>query len=70
MKITAHQLRILELLLQGMSDKEIASELKTSRHAVSEQFWRMYRGLGITSGIKRVKLATMAYQQLRYLLND
>src|SRR5580692_8602823 len=54
--------QIVELLLQGCDNTEIASELKMARRTVKAHFNRLFLRFGITSGIKRVKLATLLYR--------
>jgi len=55
--------QIVELLLQGCDNAEIASELKMARRTVKAHFNRLFLRFGINSGIKRVKLATLLYRR-------
>jgi DNA-binding NarL/FixJ family response regulator len=55
--------QIVELLLQGCDNAEIASELKMARRTVKAHFNRLFLRFGITDGIKRVKLATLLYRR-------
>src|ERR1700739_1187835 len=54
--------QIVELLLQGCDNDEIARQLKMARRTVKAHFNRLFLRFGITSGIKRVKLATFMYR--------
>jgi DNA-binding NarL/FixJ family response regulator len=53
------ELQIVGLLLQGCDNAEIARELKMARRTVKAHFNRLFLRFGISSGIKRVKLATL-----------
>jgi DNA-binding NarL/FixJ family response regulator len=55
--------QIVELLLQGCDNAEIARELKMARRTVKAHFNRLFLRFGISSGIKRVKLATLMYRR-------
>src|SRR5712692_6025650 len=55
--------QIAELLIQGCDNAEIASQLKMARRTVKAHFNRLFLRFGITSGIKRVKLATLLYRR-------
>src|SRR5256884_9976585 len=55
--------QITELLLQGCDNSEIAGQLQMARRTVKAHFNRLFMRLGITGGIKRVKLATMLYRR-------
>jgi hypothetical protein len=54
--------QVADLLLQGCDNAEIAEQLKMPRRTVKAHFQRMFVRFGITSGIKRVKLATLLYR--------
>lgn len=54
--------QIVELLLQGCDNDEIARQLNTARRTVKAHFHRLFLRFGITGGIKRVKLATLLYR--------
>ncbi len=55
--------QIVELLLQGCDNAEIAKQLKMARRTVKAHFNRLFLRFGITGGIKRVKLATLLYRR-------
>jgi hypothetical protein len=55
--------QIVELLLQGCDNDEIARQLKMARRTVKAHFNRLFLRFGITGGIKRVKLATLLYRR-------
>jgi DNA-binding NarL/FixJ family response regulator len=55
--------KIINLLLQGYENPEIARELDIAERTVKAHFNRMFRRFGIRGGIKRVKLATMLYKK-------
>src|SRR6195256_3024509 len=55
--------QIVELLLQGCDNAEIAQQLKMARRTVKAHFNRLFQRFGIKGGIKRVKLATMLYRR-------
>jgi DNA-binding NarL/FixJ family response regulator len=55
--------QIVELLLQGCDNAEIASQLKMARRTVKAHFNRLFLRFGINGGIKRVKLATLLYRR-------
>src|SRR5207302_4733894 len=55
--------QIVELLLQGCDNAEIASQLKIARRTVKAHFNRLFLRFGISGGIKRVKLATLLYRR-------
>jgi uncharacterized protein YbcV (DUF1398 family) len=55
--------QIVELLLQGCDNDEIARQLKMARRTVKAHFNRLFLRFGINGGIKRVKLATLLYRR-------
>jgi DNA-binding NarL/FixJ family response regulator len=55
--------QIVELLLQGCDNAEIARQLKMARRTVKAHFNRLFLRFGIHGGIKRVKLATLLYRR-------
>src|SRR2546422_8900302 len=55
--------QIVELLLQGCDNAEIARQLQMARRTVKAHFNRLFLRFGITGGIKRVKLATLLYRR-------
>jgi DNA-binding NarL/FixJ family response regulator len=60
-KITPRDLEVLRLLVQGCSNKEIASQLKISPRTVKQHLRTLFLRAGITEGRKRVKLATAMF---------
>src|SRR6478609_9107859 len=62
--------QIVDLLLQGCDNAEIASQLKMARRTVKAHFNRLFLRFGITGGIKRVKLATLLYRRQACLQMD
>src|SRR5260370_30611731 len=55
--------QIVELLVQGCNNAEIAKELKMARRTVKAHFNRLFLRFGITDRIKRVKLANLMYRR-------
>ena len=55
--------QIVELLLQGCDNAEIASQLNMARRTVKQHFNRLFMRYGIKDGIKRVKLAVLLYRE-------
>jgi len=55
--------QIIDLLLQGCDNSEIAQDLKIAERTVKAHFNRLFLRFGIKGGIKRVKLATMLYRR-------
>ena len=55
--------QIVELLLQGCVNAEIARELNMAPRTVKAHFNKLFLRFGISDGIKRVKLATMMYRR-------
>src|SRR5436309_9687668 len=51
-----------EHLLEGCDNAEIAGQLRIAQRTVKAYFNRLFLRFGITSGIKRVKLATCMYR--------
>jgi len=62
--------QIVELLLQGCGNLEIATQLKMARRTVKAHFNRLFLRFGIYGGIKRVKLATFLYRRQACLQLD
>jgi|GraSoiStandDraft_60_1057301.scaffolds.fasta_scaffold408583_2 hypothetical protein len=54
---------IVELLLEGCSNREIAETLKMKQRTVKAHLNRLFMRFGVSQGIKRVKLATMLYRE-------
>ena len=69
-RLSPREQQVVELLLQGCDNSEIASELKMARRTVKAHFNRLFLRFGITGGIKRVKLATMLYRRQSCLQMD
>jgi len=55
--------QIIALLLQGCDNREIARQLHMACRTVKSHFSCLFRRYGVTSGIKRVKLATLLYRR-------
>jgi DNA-binding NarL/FixJ family response regulator len=55
--------QIVELLLQGCDNSEIARDLNMAERTVKAHFNRLFLRFGIKGGIKRVKLATLLYRR-------
>lgn len=62
-KITPRDGQVLDLLVQGCSNKEIAKHLNISPRTVKQHLRTLFLRAGITQGRKRVKLATALYQK-------
>jgi DNA-binding NarL/FixJ family response regulator len=62
-KITERDEQVLNLLIQGCSNKEIAEQLNISPRTVKQHLRTLFLRAGITNGRKRVKLATAMYQK-------
>ncbi len=56
-KITERDQQVLKLLVQGCTNKEIASELRISPRTVKQHLRTLFLRAGIKDGRKRVKLA-------------
>src|SRR5579863_3646428 len=54
---------IVNLLLQGCGNAEIAKTIGMNRRTVKAHFNRLFAKFGINGGIKRVKLATLLYRR-------
>jgi DNA-binding NarL/FixJ family response regulator len=55
--------KIVDLLLQGCDNSEIARDLNIAERTVKAHFNRLFVRFGIKGGIKRVKLATLLYRR-------
>jgi len=64
-KITPRDEEVLQLLLQGCSNKEIAEQLRISSRTVKQHLRTLFLRAGIRDGRKRVKLATAMFQRDR-----
>ena len=62
-RLSPREKQVLDLLLQGCDNAEIASEMNIARRTVKAHFNRLFIRFGITGGVKRVKLATMLYRE-------
>ncbi|HMC73766.1 MAG TPA: LuxR C-terminal-related transcriptional regulator, partial [Terriglobales bacterium] len=61
-KVTSTDWKILNLLVSGADNSDIAKELKMSRRTVKAHFQKLFFLFGIVDGIKRVKLAVLIYR--------
>ena len=55
--------RVVDLLLEGCDNAEIAQQLGMKPRTVKAHFNRLFMRFGIEGGIKRVKLATLLYRK-------
>ena len=62
MKVTPREQQVLDLLVQGFSDKEIAGQLSISPRTVKQHLRTLFLRAGIRDGRKRVKLAIAAFE--------
>jgi DNA-binding NarL/FixJ family response regulator len=62
-KITPRDQQVLKLLVQGCSNKEIATQLNISPRTVKQHLRTLFLRAGIRDGRKRVKLATAMFQK-------
>jgi len=62
-KITERDQQVLQLLVQGCSNKEIAGQLNISPRTVKQHLRTLFLRAGIKDGRKRVKLATAVFQR-------
>lgn len=46
MKITKRKEQLLDLLVEGRTNKEMAEALQISEHTVKVHFWRMFQKIG------------------------
>lgn len=65
-KITPRDEQVLKLLVQGCSNKEIASQLNISPRTVKQHLRTLFLRAGIREGRKRVKLATAVFYKEQY----
>src|SRR5882762_10009929 len=61
MKVTPRDQQVLDLLVQGCSNKEIAGQLSISPRTVKQHLRTLFLRAGIKDGRKRVKLATAMF---------
>lgn len=62
-KITRRDQQVLQLLIQGCSNKEIAVELNISPRTVKQHLRTLFLRAGIREGRKRVILATAVFEK-------
>lgn len=62
-KITRRDQQVLNLLVQGCSNKEIAAQLAISPRTVKQHLRTLFLRAGIKQGRKRVILATAAFEK-------
>jgi DNA-binding NarL/FixJ family response regulator len=63
MKVTPRDQQVLDLLVQGCSNKEIAGQLSISPRTVKQHLRTLFLRAGIRDGRKRVRLATAAFEK-------
>ncbi len=63
-KITPRDQQVLDLLVQGCSNKEIAGQLSISPRTVKQHLRTLFLRAGIRGGRKRVRLATAAFEKM------
>src|ERR1700733_752674 len=66
-KVAPRERQIIELLLQGCDNSEIARDLNIAERTVKAHFNRLFMRFDIKGGIKRVKLATLLYRRQLWL---
>jgi DNA-binding NarL/FixJ family response regulator len=62
-KVTPRDRQVLDLLVQGCSNKEIAGQLHISPRTVKQHLRTLFLRAGIREGRKRVKLATAIFEK-------
>jgi DNA-binding NarL/FixJ family response regulator len=62
-KVTPRDQQVLDLLVQGCSNKEIAGQLSISPRTVKQHLRTLFLRAGIRNGRKRVRLATAAFEK-------
>jgi DNA-binding NarL/FixJ family response regulator len=62
-KVTARDRQVLNLLVEGCSNKEIAGQLHISPRTVKQHLRTLFLRAGIRDGRKRVKLAIAMFDQ-------
>jgi DNA-binding NarL/FixJ family response regulator len=63
MKVTPRDQQVLDLLVQGCSNQEIAGQLSISPRTVKQHLRTLFLRAGIREGRKRVRLATAAFER-------
>jgi DNA-binding CsgD family transcriptional regulator len=61
-RVTTTDWKILNLLISGAENSEIASELQMRTRTVKAHFSKLFSLFGIVGGVKRVKLAVLIYR--------
>lgn len=64
-KVTQRDQQVLQLLVEGCSNKEIAEALSISPRTVKQHLRTLFLRAGIRDGRKRVKLATAMFEKQR-----
>jgi DNA-binding NarL/FixJ family response regulator len=64
-KVTSRDQQVLDLLVQGCSNKEIGCQLQISPRTVKQHLRMLFVRAGIREGVKRVKLAGYAHEDER-----
>lgn len=62
-KLGPREQPVVDLLLQGCSNQEIADELHMAKRTVKAHINRLFVRFGIKGGIKRVQLAVLLYRK-------
>ena len=62
-KVTPRDQEVLDLLVQGCSNKEIAGQLSISPRTVKQHLRTLFLRAGIREGRKQVRLATAAFEK-------
>ena len=62
-QLSPRERQVVELLLQGCENDEIAKQLNITPRTVKAYLNRLFLRFGINSGVKRVKLATLLYRK-------
>jgi two-component system, LuxR family, response regulator FixJ len=63
-KITKRDQQVLNLLVQGCSNKEIAAQMEITPRTVKQHLRTLFLRAGINEGRKRVKLATAMFYKM------
>lgn len=62
--LTPQEDRIVQLVATGLTNREVAAELRVSDHTVKNHLFRVFEKLGISSRVELVLLATRRQQQV------